>query len=180
MTKDARSYEEGLHERLRDITHAVNYINAAAEEGSIEGFLLALRDVAEATKGMSGLADAADKNRENLYRMLSREGNPRLDSLWAVLHAMGLRVSVAPIEEDQTGGITTPINDGFVHSSERLLADGNSLSVGGRDSADDLLGFGMISTPEQARKAPGPALENFAGAGQLATAEKSGAIIGRP
>lgn len=83
MTKKARPYEEGLHERLKDAAHAVSYISAAAED-SIEGFLLALRDYAEATRGMSKVASAADKNRENLYRMLSQDGNPRLDSLWAV------------------------------------------------------------------------------------------------
>jgi probable addiction module antidote protein len=96
MPRKSRPYEVGLHERLRDTSHAVSYINAAAED-SIEGFLLALRDFAEATKGMSKVAVDADKNRENLYRMLSEEGNPRLDSLWPVLEAMGLRLAVEPI-----------------------------------------------------------------------------------
>ncbi len=93
MARKSRPYEIGLHERLRNRAHAASYINAAAED-SVEGFLLALRDVAEATKGMSKVAETADKNRENLYRMLSRDGNPRLSSLWAVLDAMGLRLAV--------------------------------------------------------------------------------------
>jgi probable addiction module antidote protein len=93
MARKSRPYEIGLHERLRDRAHAASYINAAAED-SVEGFLLALRDVADATKGMSKVAETADKNRENLYRMLSRDGNPRLSSLWAVLDAMGLRLAV--------------------------------------------------------------------------------------
>lgn len=97
MRKKSRPYEAGLHKRLADTAYAVEYINAAAEE-SLEGFLLALRDYAEATKGMSGLASSAAKNRENLYRMLSEEGNPRLDSLSAVANAMGLRIVVASIE----------------------------------------------------------------------------------
>ena len=93
MRRKSRPYEVGLHERLRDISHAISYINAAAEDSG-EGFLLALRDFVEATKGMSKVAADADKNRENLYRMLSEEGNPRLDSLLAVLEAMGLRITV--------------------------------------------------------------------------------------
>src|SRR5580700_1213147 len=81
MARKSRPYEVGLHERLRNRAHAASYINAAAED-SVEGFLLALRDVAESTKGMSKVAETADKNRENLYRMLSRDGNPRLSSPW--------------------------------------------------------------------------------------------------
>jgi hypothetical protein len=63
---------------------------------------MAVRDVVEATNGMSELAATAGKNRENLYRILSEEGNPRLDSLWAIFAAMGLRIavqSIVPIEE---------------------------------------------------------------------------------
>jgi probable addiction module antidote protein len=120
MAKQSRPYETGLHERLRDPSHVVNYLKVAIED-SMEGFLLALRDVAEATKGMSNVATAADKNRENLYRMLSSEGNPRLDSLWAVLEAMGLRLSVEPLSEAfdadpahaATGGITSFQPDPF-------------------------------------------------------------------
>jgi probable addiction module antidote protein len=178
MVKDARPYEEGLYERLQDISHVVNYIRAALEENSIEGFLLALRDVAEATKGMSGVADAADKNRENLYRMLSREGNPRLDSLWAVLDAMGLRISVEAIEE-LTGGDRTELDTGLLQGAEELLIDGN-LSSGGRDSAEDFLAIGTIAAPTEARKGPGRAtLENFALVGQSAVAWQTGVLSGR-
>lgn len=43
---------------------------------------------------MAKVAEAAEINRENLYRMLSEDGNPRITSLSAVLHALGLRLSV--------------------------------------------------------------------------------------
>jgi DNA-binding phage protein len=36
----------------------------------------------------------AHLNRESLYRMLSKSGNPSLDSLAAVLTACGLRLAV--------------------------------------------------------------------------------------
>ena len=99
MPRKSRPYEIGLRKRLMNPSHAISYVKAAAED-SQEGFLLALRDLAEVTKGMSKVAEAADKNRENLYRMLSEDGNPRLDSLWAVLEAMGLRLTVEPIIEN--------------------------------------------------------------------------------
>ena len=97
MRKQSRSYKTGLHQRLRNIQHAAIYVNAALEDNAIEGFLLALRDVAEATTGIGALAGSASVNRENLYRMLSESGNPRLDSLKAVLEALQLRLSVVPM-----------------------------------------------------------------------------------
>lgn len=101
MARKSRPYEVGLYERLREPSHAMSYINAAAED-SIEGFLLALRDCAEATKGMSRLAVDAEKNRENLYRMLAKDGNPRLRNLSAVLQALGFRISVSSISGQQS------------------------------------------------------------------------------
>ncbi len=112
MAKKSRPYEVGLHERLRDPAHAINYVKAAAED-SREGFLMALRDVAEATKGMSELAAISSKNRENLYRMLSEEGNPRSDSLWAISEALGFRVTVEPIR---------PTNDANSGPSEESVS----------------------------------------------------------
>jgi probable addiction module antidote protein len=96
MPRKSRPYEAGLHERLRDRSHAISYVKAAAAD-SIEGFLLALRDVADATLGMSKVAEASEKNRENLYRTLSEDGNPRLKTLDAVLGALGFHVSADPI-----------------------------------------------------------------------------------
>lgn len=58
-------------------------------------FLLALRDVARTREGgLAGLAEAAQLNREHLYRMLSENGNPELRSLEALLDALGFRLSV--------------------------------------------------------------------------------------
>lgn len=86
-------YREGLLNRLRDPEEAAAYLNAALEEQEQQVFLLALRDVAEA-RGMSRLAQEAQLNRENLYRMLSDQGNPQLASLTALLQSLGLRLAV--------------------------------------------------------------------------------------
>jgi len=45
---------------------------------------------------LAKVADTAELNRENLYRMLSESGNPRISSLNAILQAFGLRLSIAP------------------------------------------------------------------------------------
>ena len=73
------------------------YLDAALEDGDERALLLALRQVANKTGGMSQLAKAADLNRESLYRALSNKGNPRLETLTAVLATMGLRLSIAPV-----------------------------------------------------------------------------------
>lgn len=93
MSKATADYVEGLHTRLRDPEEAVAYLNAALEENDQELFLLALRDVAEA-RGMSWLARETQLNRENLYRMLSAQGNPQLTSLNTLLRSVGLRLAV--------------------------------------------------------------------------------------
>ena len=57
-------------------------------------FLMALRDVAEAHGGMRKLSERAELNRESLYRMLSRAGNPSFGSLVLVLQKLGLKLQV--------------------------------------------------------------------------------------
>jgi len=63
------------------------------EDGSPEVFLMALKDVAHA-KGIAEIARATNLNLENLYRILSKQGNPKLKSLRLVLHSVGLKLSV--------------------------------------------------------------------------------------
>ena len=93
MSRAAVSYQEGLRESLRDPQEAAAYLNAALEDGSQDVFLLALRDVAEA-RGLSEVAREADLNRENMYRILSAAGNPKLSSLSSLLRSMGLKLAV--------------------------------------------------------------------------------------
>lgn len=93
MSRASVPYVEVLREWLQDPAQAAAYLDAALEDGDKEVFLLALRDVAEA-RGFSAVAQDSDLNRENLYRMLSRQGNPQLSSLTALLKSMGLRLAV--------------------------------------------------------------------------------------
>ena len=87
-------YRESLLESLRKPDEAAEYLNACLEDGDARVFLLALRDVAEAQGGVRDLSRATHLNRESLYRMLSKSGNPSLGSLTAVLNACGLRLAV--------------------------------------------------------------------------------------
>ncbi len=72
------------------------YIEAMLEDGDSRAIPVALRTVADALGGMAALADKTGLSRETLYRTLSEKGNPRLDTLSAILAAFGLRLSVQP------------------------------------------------------------------------------------
>ncbi len=93
MRKGMEKYIDNLKKDLLDPVEAAEYLNAALEDGSQEVFLMALKDVANA-KGISEIAKETNLNRENLYRIFSKEGNPNLKSLSSVLHSIGLRLSV--------------------------------------------------------------------------------------
>ncbi len=93
-----RKFKDVLYENLKDPLEAKAYIDVALEEyekdKDIEAFLMALRDVAEAQGGLSKLADRTQLNRQNLYRALSNRGNPKLDTIDAILHGLGFRLAV--------------------------------------------------------------------------------------
>ena len=93
MSKLSKSYQQDLLKELKDPQAAAAYLSAALEDGSMEVFLLALRDVAEA-RGITKISRQTKLNRENLYRMLSEKGNPQLSSLSSLLKSCGLRLSV--------------------------------------------------------------------------------------
>ncbi|MCF8083692.1 MAG: putative addiction module antidote protein [Deltaproteobacteria bacterium] len=93
MKKLTEKYENNLKADLLDPVEAAEYLNAALEDGSQEVFLMALKDVANA-KGISEIARETNLNRENLYRILSTKGNPKLKNLNYVLNSVGLRLSV--------------------------------------------------------------------------------------
>jgi len=94
----SRSYDSFLKKQLVNPEVAAEYLSAAIQEQSLEGFLLALRNVAEAHGGIGTVAQATDLNRQSMYRMFSRKGNPTVSSVFSVLNALGLELSIAPQE----------------------------------------------------------------------------------
>ena len=118
MTPLGRSYKDYLNERLRDPTEAADYINGALEEDDTAGLLLALRDVAEA-RGVGKVAAKAGLNRENVYRMLSDQGNPRLGSMMALFRALGIQLQV----KSQSGQAEGLEPEGFVNLQSCFLIE---------------------------------------------------------
>jgi probable addiction module antidote protein len=88
-------YHEDLIQELQNPREAQEYLNAALKDEDERVFLLALKDVLEAQGGdFATLAKKTKLNRENLYRILSKKGNPKLTSLKAVINALGLELAV--------------------------------------------------------------------------------------
>ena len=93
------SYDDYLTESLTDPAEAAAYLEAVMEMEDTAALLLALRQVAKA-HGMAEVARRAEVGDKTLFKSLSDNGNPTLDTVNKVLHAVGLRLSVAPATQD--------------------------------------------------------------------------------
>ena len=69
------------------------FLEAAMEGNDAKHIASALGDVAR-SKGMTEIAKKSGMGRQALYNALSENGNPTLETLVAVLGALGLELSV--------------------------------------------------------------------------------------
>ena len=93
MKGKTKNYHAFLIQSLKDPEEAAEYLNEALETGEPRYFLKALRNVAEAFGGVGKVAEATKLDRTNLYRMLSKEGNPELYSVFILLRTLGIRLT---------------------------------------------------------------------------------------
>lgn len=87
-------------ELLETPEDAAAYIAAAMEDGDPQLIAAAIGDVAKAM-GMTKLAKETGLSRENLYRSLSRDGNPEFATVVRVLNALGIRLEPKPAAEPE-------------------------------------------------------------------------------
>jgi|GEM_PF-321967 len=103
-----KDFQELLLDRLQDPEAAQAYLNAALADEDERIFLIALRDVWEARGGdIATLSEETALNKQNLYRMLSKKGNPRFTSLKTVIDAIGFEIDLKP-KESIVKKTTTP------------------------------------------------------------------------
>jgi probable addiction module antidote protein len=76
----------------------VLHLEAAFEDGHPSVISDMIGAVAR-SQGMAAIATKTGLSRESLYRALSTKGNPKLSTLVEVLAALGMRLSVVPIEK---------------------------------------------------------------------------------
>lgn len=80
-------------EHLETEEDILYYLEAAMEGNDPKHIASALGDVAR-SKGMTEIAKKAGLGRQALYSALSETGNPTLETLTAVLGALGLELTV--------------------------------------------------------------------------------------
>ncbi len=76
-----------------DPTCAVELLNSILEDGDQGELLIALRQLTKAFGGVQTVAEKANPNATQIYRILSSEGDPELRSLAAILRVMGPRLA---------------------------------------------------------------------------------------
>lgn len=101
IEKITGSYEKWLINSLRDKQEAAAYLQVALDEyqkdGNIQALLLALRYVVEAQGGIGPLSRKTHLNRESLYRTLSKNGNPKLQTIGILLKGLGFQLLIKSV-----------------------------------------------------------------------------------
>ena len=77
----------------------VEYLQAVMEENDPCLLAAALGDIARA-RNMSQLAKKVGMSREGLYKALSGQGNPAYATISKVANALGLRLTVEPLQQE--------------------------------------------------------------------------------
>ncbi len=94
MSKSYRKWDTAVKSLLGDPEDArvflVDALEAYQQDGDQAAFLQCLRQVVEAQMGFTELARRTGKSRQHLYAALSANGNPRLDTMLAILSAVGV------------------------------------------------------------------------------------------
>tara|TARA_A100000171_G_C2140103_1_gene154479 strand:+ start:1225 stop:1563 length:339 start_codon:yes stop_codon:yes gene_type:complete len=110
------SHESFRHyhlEKLKDKEEARLFLEIALEEyekdGDTQIFLRALKDVTNAQGGLSALAEKSTLNRQNLYKVMSGKSRPRLETVSQIIHSLGFRLALKPINSTKNEIITSSI-----------------------------------------------------------------------
>ena len=98
-----------IAEHLRTPEDMAAYLEACMEEAGDDAAFVAkaLGDIARA-KGMSQVACDAGLSRESLYKALSGERNPTLDTVLRVMGALGLKLRAEAAPDTNTAGRSAP------------------------------------------------------------------------
>jgi probable addiction module antidote protein len=98
--KKIRTYKWDPARYLKTDKDRAAYLEVALEDGDPGMIAAVLGDIAR-SKGMARVAKKAGLGRESLYKALSKGGNPKLDTLLKITHALGLKLTVAVDRAEQ-------------------------------------------------------------------------------
>ena len=110
MTKTVTSCYD-VAEHLRTPEEMAAYLEASIEEADGNTALIAkaLSDITRA-KGMSRVASDAGLSRESLYKVLSGDRNPTLDTVLRVVGALGLKLRAEVLRDSDGDGQGTSVH----------------------------------------------------------------------
>jgi probable addiction module antidote protein len=97
MAKTRDSAKDGARGGPRNF--AVAYLNVLIDDADEEELTAALGRLARASGGPK-LVEKVELSAPSFYRTLCRRGNPELKSVAALLKAMGIRLALQPLEEE--------------------------------------------------------------------------------
>lgn len=92
-----QSHEDYLIETLKDPREAALYLTAAAEENDPVLLVRALSQVAKA-HGVARMAKRISISRMGLYKTISKNGNPQLNTFLGILKASGIQLFFKPLQ----------------------------------------------------------------------------------
>ena len=96
MKKKQDSFDELVIEHLKDPDFAIQYLKENWEyqgPDKLELLLQALHRIAKA-RGMTEVAHESGISRRNLYKMFSGTGSPSAQTLFSLMSALGVRLSI--------------------------------------------------------------------------------------
>lgn len=104
MIKAGIPHEEGLIKWLKQSPERQReYLKASIEENSDmpQAIMMAIREIALA-RGYEALAKDAGLSQKSLYKILSEDKDikPRFETIAQIVKALGMRITVEPIEKD--------------------------------------------------------------------------------
>jgi probable addiction module antidote protein len=97
--KKLKTYKWDPARYLKTDKDRAAYLEAALEDGD-PGVIAAVLGAIARSKGMARVAKKAGLGRESLYKALSKDGNPKLETLLKVTNALGLKLTVAVDRQD--------------------------------------------------------------------------------
>ena len=86
-----------ITEHLGSDVEIAAYLEAVFEAGDSDEIRVALGHVAKA-RGMTDLAQSIGLSRSGLYKALGEDGTPSFETVAALLKALGVRLSVSPVQ----------------------------------------------------------------------------------
>lgn len=96
-----KDYRDDLLVRLSNPEYSARYLQTALDEtlqdGNMGAFLLALKNVVDATETLQENSSRSDISKHHLQQMLVEDDNPTLETLAAVLKAVQLTIEFKPV-----------------------------------------------------------------------------------